>query len=50
MMIIMMIRVMITINDINIILMQHNFGSVGTLGGLRLLPSPILATLMDDTK
>ena len=33
---------MITIHDINIILMQNNFGSVGTLGGLRLLPSPML--------
>ena len=41
-MMIIMIRVMIIINVINIILMQNNFGSVGTLGGLRLFPSPIL--------
>ena len=33
---------MITINVINIILMQNNFGFVGTLGGLGFLPSPIL--------
>ena len=48
-----MIKVIITINVINMILMQNNFGSVGTFGGLRLLPSPHtkkLATLMDVTK